>query len=89
MSQYQISLSLTLLLGLPIPAVLESSSVCPCGKNHDFYGCLRLDCKQNIGRVNRAAHDLVQLALKKYQHLDLCVVDNDNEMRKQFPHHSS
>ena len=29
----------------------------PCCQNHDLHGCLRLDCKQNIGRVNRAAHD--------------------------------
>ena len=83
MSQHQMSLSLTLLLGLPIPAVLESSSVCPCGKNHDFYGCLRLDCKQNIGRVNRAAHDLVQLALQKeFQRLNIHIADNDHELRR-------
>ena len=90
MSQYQMSLYLKLLLGLPIPALLESSSVCPCGQNHDFHGYHRLNCKQNAGRANRAAHDLVQLALKKeFQRLGLSVVDNDNEMRRRYAHLSS
>jgi hypothetical protein len=84
------SLYLKLLLGLPIPAHLESSSVCPCGQNHDFHGYHRLNCKQNAGRANRAAHDLVQLALKKeFQRLGLSVVDNDNEMRRRYAHLSS
>ena len=90
MSQHQMSLYLKLLLGLPIPAPLESSPVCPCGKSHDFHGYHRLNCKHNAGRANRAAHDLVQLALKKeFQRLGLHVVDNDNEMRKRFAHLSS
>jgi hypothetical protein len=43
--------------------------------------------KQNAGLANRASHDLVQLALKKeLQRLDLRVVGNDHEMRKQFSH---
>ena len=59
-------------------------------KNHDFHGYHRLNCKHNAGRANRAAHDLVQLALKKeFQRLGLHVVDNDNEMRKRFAHLSS
>ncbi len=64
--------------------------MCPCVQNHDFFGYHRLNCKQNAGRANRAAHDLVQLALKKeFQRLGLRVVDNDNEMRKQYAHLSS
>jgi hypothetical protein len=63
--------------------ILATSPVCPCGKNHDFHGYYRLDCKQNAGRANRAAHDLVQLAVKKeFQRLGLPVVDNDSEMRR-------
>ena len=90
MSQHQMSLYLKLLLGLPIPALLATSPVCPCGKNHDFHGYHRLNCKQNAGRANRAAHDLVQLAVKKeFQRLGLPVVDNDNEMRRKFSHLSS
>jgi hypothetical protein len=87
MSQHQISLYLKLLLGLPIPSILDSSHVCLCGQNQDFHGYHRLNCKQNAGQANRASHDLVQLALKKeFQRLDLRVVDNDNEMRKHFSH---
>jgi hypothetical protein len=90
MSKHQMSLYLKLLLGLPIPSLAESSPVCPCGQHHDFFGYHRLNCKQNAGRANRAAHDLVQLALKKeFQRLGLRVVDNDNEMRKQYAHLSS
>jgi hypothetical protein len=84
------SLYLKLLLGPPIPSLMESSPVCPSRQNHDFHGYHRLNCKQNAGRANRAAHDLVQLALKKeFQRLGLRVVDNDNEMRKQYAHLSS
>ncbi len=87
MLQYQMSLYLKLLLCLPIPALLESSSVCLCGQNHDFHGYHRLNCKQNAERANRAAHDLVQLALKKeFQLLGLNVVDNDNEMCRRYDH---
>ena len=90
MSKHQMSLYLKLLLGLPIPSLMESSPVCPCGQHHDFFGYHRLNCKQNAGRANRAAHDLVQLAIKKeFQRLGLRVVDNDNEMRKQYAHLSS
>ncbi len=90
MSQHQISLYLKLLLGLPTPSILDSFYVCLCGQNQGFHGYDRLNCKQNAGRANRAAHDLVQLALKKeFQRLDLRVVDNDNEMRKHFSHLSS
>jgi hypothetical protein len=90
MSQHQMSLYLKLLPGLPIPCILDYSHVCPCGQNQDFHRYHRLNCKQNAGRANRAAHDLVQLALKKeLQRLDLRVVDNENEMRKQFSHLSS
>ncbi len=90
MSQHQMSLYLKLILGLPIPSILDSSFVCPCVQIQDFHGYHRLNCKQNAGRANRAAHDLVQLALKKkLQRLDLRVVDNDNEMCKQFSHLSS
>jgi hypothetical protein len=52
MSQHQMSLNLKLLLGLPIPALLDSDNVCPCGQNHDFHGYHRLICKQNAGRAN-------------------------------------
>ena len=38
MSQHQMGLYLKLLLGLPIPALAQSSTVCPCGFLHDFYG---------------------------------------------------
>jgi hypothetical protein len=37
-SKHQMSLYLKLLLGLPIPSLMESSPACPCGQNHDFYG---------------------------------------------------
>jgi hypothetical protein len=87
MSKHQISLYLKLLLGRLIPSLMESSPVCPCGQNHGLFGYHRLNCKQNAGRANRAAHDLVQLAIKKeFQRLGLRVVDNDNEMRKQYAH---
>jgi hypothetical protein len=90
MSQHQMSLCLKLLLGLPLPSMLDSSHVCPCGQNQDFHGYHRLNCKQNEGRANRAAHDLVQLALKnELQRQDLRVVDNNIEMRRQFSHLSS
>ena len=90
MSQYQFGLYLKLLLGLPIPILEHSLSACPCGLQHDFHGYHRLNCKQNAGRANRAAHDLVQLALKKeLQRLNLSVVDNDHEMRQRFAHLSS
>ena len=45
-------------LSIGIPSLTESSPVCPCGQNHDFFGYHRLNCKQNAGRANRAAHDL-------------------------------
>ena len=84
------SLYLKLLLGLPIPPLPDSASVCPCGQHHDFHGYHRLNCKQNAGRANRAAHDLVQLALKKeFQRLNIQVVDNDREMRQRYAHLSS
>ncbi len=90
MSKHQMALYLKLLLGQPIPSLIKSSPVCPFGQNHDFYGYHRLHCKQKAGRANRAAHDLVQLAIKKeFQRLGLRVVDNDNEMRKQYAHLSS
>jgi hypothetical protein len=90
MSQHQLGLFLKLLLGLPIPALLQSASACPCGLQHDFFGYHRLNCKQNAGRANRAAHDLVQMALKKeFQRLGLSVVDNDHDMRQRFAHLSS
>ena len=89
MSQHQMSLYLKLLLGLPIPALPDSATVCPCGQHHDFHGYHRLNCKQNAGRANRAAHDLVQLALKKeFQRLNIQVVNNDREMRQQYAHFS-
>ncbi len=65
MSQYQISLYLKLILGLPIPVPADSVSACPCGHVHDFHGYHRLNCKHHAGRANRAAHDLVQQALKR------------------------
>jgi hypothetical protein len=41
-------------------------------------------------QANQAAHDLVKLAVKKeFQRLGLPVVDNDNEMRRNFSHLSS
>jgi hypothetical protein len=90
MSQHQMSLYLKLLLGLPIPALLDSATMCPCGQNHDFHGYHRLNCKQNAGRANRAAHDLVQLALKKeFQRLNIQIVDNDHEMRQRYAHLST
>jgi hypothetical protein len=74
----------------PSKLLQEFKYVCPCRQNHDFYGYHRLNCKQNAGRANKAAHDLVQLALKKeFQRLGLRVVDNDNEMQKQYAHLSS
>jgi hypothetical protein len=48
MSQHQMYLYLKLLLGLPIPALLATSPVCPCGKNHDFHGYHRLNCNQKL-----------------------------------------
>ncbi len=48
-------LCIQLLLGLPIPALQDSSCVCLCGQNHDFHGYHRLNCKQNAGWANRAA----------------------------------
>ncbi len=90
LSQHQMSLYLKLILGLPIPAPAESVLACPCGNTHDFHGYHRLNCKHHAGRANRAAHDLVQQALKKeLQRLGLHVVDNDNEMRQRFSHLSS
>ncbi len=87
MSKRQMSLYLKLLLGLPFLSLMESSPVCPCGQNHDFHGYHKLNCKQNAGRANRAAHDLVQLALtREFQRPCLRVVDNDNEMRKKYAH---
>ncbi len=75
-------------IGIPIPE--HFSSACPCGMQHDYHGYHRLNCKQNAGRANRAAHDLVQLALKKeLQRLNLSVVDNDHELRQRFAHLSS
>jgi hypothetical protein len=65
LSQYQMSLYLKLLLGLPIPVLVDSVSPCPCGHLHDFHGYPRLNCKHHAGRANRAAHDLVQQALKR------------------------
>jgi hypothetical protein len=85
MSQYQMSLYLKLLLGLPIPVPVDSVSACPCGHTHDFHGYHRLNCKHHAGRANRAAHDLVQQALKReFQRLGIQVVDNDNDMRQRF-----
>jgi hypothetical protein len=90
MSQYQMSLYLKLLLGLPIPVPVDSVSACPCGHTHDFHGYHRLNCKHHAGRANRAAHDLVQQALKReFQRLGIQVVDNDNDMRQRFSHLSS
>lgn len=90
MSQHQMGLYLKLLLGLPIPAPAQSSSTCPCGFLYDFNGYHRLNCKQNAGRANRAAHDLVQSVLKKeFQRVSIRVVDNDQDMRKRFSHLSS
>ncbi len=87
MLQHQMSLYLMLLLGLPIPDLQESSSVCPCGQNHDFHGYHRLNCKQNAEKANRAAHDLVQLALKKeFQRLGL---NDDSKMGRLYAHPSS
>jgi hypothetical protein len=90
MSQYQMSLYLKLLFGLPIPVPVDSVSACPCGHTHDFYGYHRLNCKHHAGRANCAAHDLVQQALKReFQRLGIQVVDNDNDMRQQFSYLSS
>jgi hypothetical protein len=90
MSQHQMALYLKLLLGLPIPTLSDSVNVCPCGQTDDFHGYHRLNCKQNDGRANRAAHDLVQLALKgEFQRLNIQVVDNDREMRQRYAHLSS
>ena len=90
MSQYQLSLYLKLLLGLPVPALSDSSPVCPCGLPHDYFGYHRLNCKRNAGHAHRAAHDLVQLAFKKeFQRVGLSVVDNDGDMRRQYSHLST
>jgi hypothetical protein len=90
MSQDQMSKYLKLLLVLPIPAFLAFSPLCPCGKTHDVHGYHRPNYKQNAGRANRAAHDLVQLAVKKeFQRLDRPVVDNDIAMCQIFYHLSS
>jgi hypothetical protein len=87
---YLCDLFFVMFLGLPTPSPLEFSPVCPCGQNHHFHGQPRLNCKQNAGRANRAAHDLVQLARKKeFQRLGLGLVDNDDEMRKQYANLSS
>ena len=90
MSQHQMALYLKLLLGLSIPAPALLSSVCACGQQQDYFGYHRLNCKQNAGRANRSAHDIVQLALKKeLQRLSRSVVDNDAELRARYSHLTS
>ena len=88
MSTYQMSLYLKLLLGLPLPLPLNGH--CTCGQAQDYFGYHRLNCKHHAGKANRAAHDCVQLALaKELRRLDLKVVDNDHELRRQYSHLSS
>ncbi len=90
MSTHQMSLYLKLLLGLPILVPADSVSSCPCCHTHDFHGNHGLNCKHHTGRANRAAHDLVQQALKReLQLLSLHVVGNDNDKCQQFSHLSS
>ena len=90
MSQHQMALYLKLLLGLSIPSPALLSSVCACGQQQDYFGYHRLNCKQNAGRANRSAHDIVQLALKKeLQRLSRSVVDNDAELRARHSHLTS
>ena len=84
------ALYLKLLLGLSIPAPALLSSVCACGQQHDYFGYHRLNCKQNAGRANRSAHDIVQLGFKKeLQRLSRSVVDNDAELRARYSHLTS
>ncbi len=57
---------------------------------HDFHGYHRSNCKHHAGKANRAAHDLIQQAIKKeFQRQGLHVVDNDNDMSQRFFHLSS
>ena len=55
-----------------------------------FSKSFRLNCKQNAGRANRSAHDIVQPALKKeLQRLSRSVVDDDAELRARYSHLTS
>ena len=86
------ALYLKLLLGLSILAPALLSSVCACWQQEDYFGYHRLNCKQNAGRANRSAHDIVQLALKnlkELQRLSRSVVDNDAELRARYSHLTS
>ena len=87
MSQYQMGLYLKLILGLPIPALLQDSPICPCRRRHDLLGSHSLNCKQNAGKAHIAAHEAVAKAVKRvFQRTGHKVVDNDPEMRARYFH---
>ena len=50
MSQYQMSLYLKLILGLPIPALFQNSPICSCGQQNDCLGSHRINCRQHAGK---------------------------------------
>ena len=90
MSQHHMYFYLKLTLGLHIPALFQPSPVCPRGQNHDFHGYHRLNCKENKGRANLAARDVVAQALKREcQRLGINFVDHDHEMHTRYGHLTS
>ena len=90
LSKYQMSLYLKLLHGLPLPSPNTHQGICSCGCSQDALGYHRLDCKKHAGRAFRAGHDVIQDAIaRELRRLDVKVVDNDQELRKNYSHLTS
>ena len=90
LSKYQMSLYLKLLHGLPLPSPNTDQGICSCGCSQDALGYHRLNCKKHAGRAFRAGHDVIQDAIaRELRRLDLKVVDNDQELRKNYSHLTS
>ena len=90
MSAYQMSLYLTLILGLPMPPMLTTTGTCPCGAARSLFGYHQLNCKKWAGRSWHKGHNHVVKALTyETRRLGLGAVDSDRKMKTDYSHPDS
>ena len=79
LSAHQMSLYLTLILGLPMPPIPTLNGTCPCGHPYCIMGTHQLNCKKWAGKSWTKGHNcLVKAVAFEIRRLGLGAVDSDH-----------